>query len=133
MHSRTLLESPPFASRNLRGNIDRCFLVKEALPSTWRSYAQQRVIVIDVEQRPMIAGCVTALMIRIAAEVLKNPVGGASWWLLSPGGTEVGTRLCEGYHPFRFRRPAVVGQPASDHHGDKADQKSHDDVDLRLS
>lgn len=47
-----------------------------------RSYAQQRVIVIDVEQRAMIAngaaGCVAAPMIRIAAEVLENPVRGAS-------------------------------------------------------
>lgn len=47
------------------------------------SHAQQRVIVIDVEQRSMIAadvavGCCVTTMVRVAAEVLKNPVGGAS-------------------------------------------------------
>lgn len=43
-------------------------------------YAQQRVIVVYVEQRAMIADDVAApMMIRaIAAEVLKNPVGGES-------------------------------------------------------
>jgi len=46
--------------------------------SELRSHAQQCVIVIDVEQRPMIAGYVAVPMIRVTAEVLENPVGGAS-------------------------------------------------------
>lgn len=53
--------------------------------------------------------------------------------MLSPGGTEVGTRLCEGDHPFRLGGPAVVGEPAADHHRDEADQQGDDDVNLGLA
>lgn len=67
----------------VRDRADRCPPLDEEGPGGrargLRSYAQQRVIIIDVEQRPMIAGRVTASMIvRVAAEVPKNPVGGAS-------------------------------------------------------